>query len=212
MDQLREPTDKWARILQDIEADGFSIFPGFLDIGETAVLASEAAAHRDNGEFHAAGVGRGTRKARHAEIRSDHVRWIERDDATPATARYLDWVEELRSALNRSFFLSLVEFECHFAVFPAGAFYKPHLDRFRDDGRRMVTVILYLNTDWKAGDGGLLRLYHGTEESDPSTDVEPQGGTLVAFDSARFLHEVLPARRERVSLTGWLCRRGAGVV
>jgi SM-20-related protein len=30
---------------------------------------------------------------------------------------------------------------------------------------------------------------------------------LVTFLSARFIHEVLPARRERYSLTGWLKRR-----
>jgi SM-20-related protein len=30
---------------------------------------------------------------------------------------------------------------------------------------------------------------------------------LVTFLSARFLHEVLPARRDRFSLTGWLLSR-----
>ena len=34
-------------------------------------------------------------------------------------------------------------------------------------------------------------------------DVLPEGGTLVCFLSQRFWHEVLPARRERLSLTGW---------
>jgi SM-20-related protein len=37
--------------------------------------------------------------------------------------------------------------------------------------------------------------------------VAPVGGTLVAFLSERFHHEVLPARRERYSLTGWFTRR-----
>jgi SM-20-related protein len=37
--------------------------------------------------------------------------------------------------------------------------------------------------------------------------VTPQGGTLAAFLSQRFEHEVRAARRERVSLTGWFRRR-----
>ncbi len=53
---------------------------------------------------------------------------------------------------------------------------------------------------------GELRLY--LEELDeagdgPSIDVPPCGGTLVAFLSDRFNHEVLPATRERWSLTAW---------
>ena len=34
----------------------------------------------------------------------------------------------------------------------------------------------------------------------------PEGGTLVCFLSDRFHHEVLPARRERLSITGWFTR------
>jgi SM-20-related protein len=40
-------------------------------------------------------------------------------------------------------------------------------------------------------------------------DVLPEGGTLVAFLSERFQHEVLPARRERLALTGWFRRRAS---
>jgi len=38
--------------------------------------------------------------------------------------------------------------------------------------------------------------------------VHPTGGTLVLFLSERFAHEVLPAKRERLSLTGWFKSRG----
>ena len=53
-------------------------------------------------------------------------------------------------------------------------------------------------------DGGQLRIYTG---GGASVDVLPQGGRLVAFQSDRFEHEVLPARRERMSFTGWFRRR-----
>ena len=36
----------------------------------------------------------------------------------------------------------------------------------------------------------------------------PQAGTLALFLSADMPHEVLPATRERLSLTGWFRRRG----
>ncbi len=38
-------------------------------------------------------------------------------------------------------------------------------------------------------------------------DVAPIGGRLVIFRSDQFEHEVLPARRERLSFTGWFRRR-----
>ena len=46
-----------------------------------------------------------------------------------------------------------------------------------------------------------------TWAAEHSVDVLPQGGRLVAFLSDRFEHEVLPARRERMSFTGWFRRR-----
>ena len=44
-------------------------------------------------------------------------------------------------------------------------------------------------------------------EPAPYLDVEPTGGTMVAFLSGRFHHEVLEAKRERMSLTGWFKTR-----
>lgn len=61
-----------------------------------------------------------------------------------------------------------------------------------------------LPADWRAADGGALRLHL----SDGGTrDVVPQGGALAAFRSECLEHEVLPAARPRLSLTGWFRRR-----
>ncbi len=38
-------------------------------------------------------------------------------------------------------------------------------------------------------------------------DVVPQAGTLLVFMSEKWPHEVLPATRDRLSITGWLRRR-----
>jgi SM-20-related protein len=103
--------------------------------------------------------------------------------------------------------LGLFELEAHFAVYAPGAAYPTHVDRLRGDDARVLSVVLYLNADWRAADGGALRLYlEGTGRA-PRVDVLPCGGTLVAFLSERFAHEVLPAWRERLSLAGWFRRR-----
>jgi SM-20-related protein len=72
----------------------------------------------------------------------------------------------------------------------------------------VVSVVLYLNLDWGEADGGRLRLYLERAGEPPFEDVVPEGGTLAVFLSERFAHEVLPAARERLSLTGWFRRRG----
>jgi hypothetical protein len=38
-------------------------------------------------------------------------------------------------------------------------------------------------------------------------DIEPSGGRAVPFPRVCFHHEVLPARRERLRVTGWFTRR-----
>jgi len=55
--------------------------------------------------------------------------------------------------------IGLFEFECHFAHYAPGAFYRRHLDQFAGGGRRRVSTVLYLNSGWRDGDGGELRLY-----------------------------------------------------
>ena len=90
-------------------------------------------------------------------------------------------------------------------MYPPGAFYRRHLDRFATDDRRTLSCVLYLNEAWRAEDGGALRLYLPDRHR---VTCCPRAGTLVAFLSERFEHEVLPAQRERLSLTGWFTAAG----
>ena len=63
---------------------------------------------------------------------------------------------------------------------------------------------MYLNHDWTSADGGALRIY----DDERVRDVLPRGRERsVCFLSDRFEHEVLPATRERLALTGWFRRR-----
>ena len=113
-------------------------------------------------------------------------------------------METLRIALNRELFLGLDEYESHFAFYAPGASYMQHRDRFRDDDSRTVSVIVYLNADWLPEHGGALRLH---PEGLSTRDISPVGSRIAVFLSADMLHEVLPATRDRLSLTGWFRRR-----
>ncbi|HYJ20383.1 MAG TPA: 2OG-Fe(II) oxygenase, partial [Burkholderiales bacterium] len=120
----------------------------------------------------------------------------------------LERFEQMRLKLNRDLQVGLFEFECHFARYKPGAFYRKHLDQFSRDSRRRLSSILYLNQDWRDADGGELRLYLERKPVSGHVDIRPDGGTLVLFLSEKFPHEVLPAKRERHSLTGWFKARG----
>lgn len=196
------------RIVDGLAETGRSVYPGFLSPDEVTALREEAFGLLQGGSFRQAGVGRGAELDLRPEIRSDLIHWLEGPYSDPQR-RYLDQIEELRLALNRALYLGLFSFEGHLAIYPPGAFYKKHLDRFQTASHRIVSCILYLNKDWREEHGGWLRTYDGPEEGSAYQDVLPMGGTLVTFLSGAVHHEVLPATRERVSLTGWFRSRAS---
>ena len=179
---------------------GYMVVPDFLSAESVAALNQLSRSRAD--QFARAGVGREAAHQVRNDIRGDSVLWVEEDD--PAMLQANARMSQLKDTLNRELFLGLAELEWHFASYPAGAFYQRHLDQHRNQDTRVVTVVQYLNLDWQPEDGGQLRIYL---DDDQTLDVTPYGGTLVVFMSNRYEHEVLPARRERLSLTGWYRRR-----
>lgn len=190
-------------IIDELAERGWSLQPSFLPHAVTHDLAVECRRREAEGALAPAGVGRGEAQAVREGIRGDQIQWLEPGQSALCD-RYLALMDELRQALNRTLFLGLEEFECHFALYPPGAFYQTHLDRFRDDDSRCVTAVLYLNAEWQPADGGELRMYLGEGES---LDIPPLAGHLVVFLSGEFPHEVRVTHAERLSLTGWFRRR-----
>lgn len=191
-----------------IDRQGWAAVPGCVGDGDSLRLMQECGEACENGGFRRAGVGRGMELQVREDIRRDQVMWLEPGEASVEQGIYLAWLETLRLALNRRFFLGLFEFEGHFAIYPEGAFYKPHLDRHAGTSDRIVTVILYLNQDWQPGDGGELKLWTTPGEKAGAFElIEPRMGTLVCFLAGDFWHEVLPARKTRMSITGWFRQR-----
>lgn len=195
--------DMAGKIAAGLRAQDWVIHPGFIDSGRCAHLRAEAQALHAAGHFRAAGIGQTAE--RHSDIRSDELLWIEPKLAPHAAAVLQQEFEMLRQVLNIVALLGLHEFEGHYAVYPQGAAYARHLDRFREDNRRVISVVLYLNDAWERADGGELKLY---PDGSAVVTVLPEGGTLVCFLSENVPHEVLPSRRPRLSLTGWFRRRG----
>jgi SM-20-related protein len=162
------------------------------------------------GTLRQAGIGAGQRARVDPAVRGDRTLWLDPSTATRAQRDCLDALEALRLTLNRELQLGLFDFEGHFAAYPAGSFYRRHRDQQVGASARVLSCVLYLNNEWHAEDGGKLRLYLEPSDAEIYRDVRPEGGTLVCFSSDRFWHEVLPATRLRLSLTGWF-RRRAGV-
>jgi SM-20-related protein len=199
--------DSCGAIVDELARQGFAVVDGFLSPLLVAQLAREAQALWSEDAFHPAGTGRGDGFRLDTQVRTDHVKWLDSDALTPAQHMVVHRLEGLRTAINHALFLGLFELELHLALYPPGSFYRKHLDQFRGDGQRVVTTILYLNAEWNEVDGGALRLYTRSEDVSDYEDIMPIGGRLVSFLSARFPHEVLPTRRERISITGWFKQR-----
>jgi len=198
-----------ARIVQDLSERGWSVSERFLPPSLTDQLAAEARVLRVGGKLQRAGVSRGADFRIDTEVRKDRIMWLDPSHCSEIQYRYLGALEELRLAVNSQLFLGLFEFEGHLAHYPPGSYYRRHLDRFQGTEQRVLTTILYLNREWRERDGGQLRLYTDPTDESRCEEIQPLAGRLVVFLSARFPHEVMPARRDRLSITGWFKRRAA---
>lgn len=186
-----------------LDETGFALVENSLAPAILEELRKEAIADYEEGAFKRAAIGKGLEKKSIVEIRSDRVKWLERKQASPAQEAYWLFMDALRLHLAEFFRIHLERTEAHFAVYPKGAFYAKHLDQFQESRNRVFSVILYLNPEWKEGDGGALRLHRNSEQSE---DFPPIHGRLIVFRSDLILHEVLPTNTLRVSLSGWMRR------
>lgn len=203
---MRQPSIE-ETIADAIALQGWTVVPNFLESADVAQLAAEARALRAAGELHRAGIGKGNEYSINDDIRGDFIAWIEETQASPAQLAYLARLESLRLHVNYALFLGLFDLEAQIAIYPPGAYYRKHVDQFQQENQRTLSCVLYLNQDWQPEDGGQLRLYLDGEREDRYQDIQPTGGTLAVFLSARFWHEVLPAKRDRLSITGWFRKR-----
>lgn len=197
-------SDQFELIADGLAENGYAVVDHFLSNQEVdSILNLGLFGQESLRQFKKAGIGKHQGMHVNEIIRGDYIQWLDINTSPAPVKIYLNRLNELALYLNRSLYLSLKSHEVHMTVYPKGSFYKRHLDQFKGEDHRKISVICYLNHDWTEEDGGQLRMYLPNE----LLDFTPIAGRLICFRSDQIEHEVLAARRDRVSLTGWLLDR-----
>jgi SM-20-related protein len=137
------------------------------------------------------------------KLRGDDTLWLDDPACGKASRDFLSALGALRIELNHRLMLGMESIQAQYAIYPVGAGYVRHRDRFRDDDARVLSLVCYLNPDWPDDAGGALRLHLPGD----AIDIAPRMGTTVLFLSDEIEHEVLPATQPRTSIAAWFLRR-----
>lgn len=108
-------------LLDDLAENGWAIVRQALPADLTLELAQECRQRSNIGVLQPAGVGHGSGHGVQESVRGDYIQWLEPNQSA-ACDRYLDMLEDLRNQLNRAFYLGLVDYEGHFALYPPRRF------------------------------------------------------------------------------------------
>jgi SM-20-related protein len=194
---------QFEQIADGLAEKSHAVIDNFLSPGEVeAILNTDEFTHAKL-HFKKAGIGKSQDRHVNESIRGDFIQWIDPAHTNSAIGVYTNRLRELLQYLKQALYLSLKNAEVHMTVYPIGTFYKRHLDQFRADDYRKLSVICYLNNDWSEKDGGQLKMYL----PEGPVEVLPISGRLVCFRSDKIEHEVLPATKDRLSITGWITDR-----
>ncbi|MCH8536264.1 MAG: 2OG-Fe(II) oxygenase [Alkalimonas sp.] len=179
--------------LAEFEQHGLVVLPQFLPADLVSSLHQEI---QHQARLQPAAIGRAATLQLAHDIRRDKTCWLEGNSI--AQQLYMQQLNAILAQFNRHFFLGLTGYECHFAHYQPGDFYRTHLDAFSDQASRRVTSVCYLND---VEQGGELVVYDAQHQ--PYLVLPPRAGTLILFESSRFPHEVKPTAQHRYSIAGW---------
>lgn len=198
--------DQWLKWMDRLAEDDYVIVDDFISDQLFAQIMDFFGEMEESDLLRKAGIGASQDFQVKAEIRGDFIYWLE-PERDYALSPFFGMMEELTLNLKRFCYLSLSGSEFHIAKYPSGSYYHRHLDQFQERSNRQITVLIYLNKNWKQGDGGELVIYKEGRQ----IKVEPVAKRLLLFKSDVIEHEVLTTNVPRYSLTGWLLRQPAGV-
>ncbi|MGK7390408.1 MAG: 2OG-Fe(II) oxygenase [Candidatus Cyclobacteriaceae bacterium M2_1C_046] len=197
-----ELVGKYEYIIQGIIEKEYGVLDNFLEEKDVLRLRQDLLLKQEQQLFRRAGIGKDENYQKDKEIRGDNILWL--NEKEPETQPFFKAIHEFIEYLNYTCYAGIRSSEFHYAVYPPGTYYERHLDTFINDDSRRFSIIFYLNDpDWQENDGGILRIYHDEKE----VDILPKRNRLVCFASNKLEHEVLPTRRDRLSITGWLRNR-----
>lgn len=149
----------------------------------------------------AAKIGTGSSEKKVPAIRNDSLFWLSENSESIPQLEYLKKISPLMNYINEHLYLGLKQFEGHYAKYDAGGFYKKHIDQFKGNNERLISIVSYLNTP---NSGGELRIYSKNNIDQIEVEIAPKAGGMVCFLSDQIYHEVLPTLEERLSIAGWL--------
>lgn len=204
---MRFGEEQWIRLMDDLAENDYVIADQFIDDDMYTLIMNFFREKEENDQLKKAGIGSSGEFKLDASVRGDFIYWLERANDQKLEPFY-GLIDELIDAFRKYCYLSLSGSEFHIAKYPADSFYKKHLDQFNNRSNRMITVLLYLNENWKSGDGGELKIYGKDQEF----LVEPVARRLLLFKSDKVEHEVLTTRVSRYSLTGWLLHQPSSLI
>lgn len=191
---------KFEELIESYIQNKVGISTGFITAILTGQLREQLKRLNSQGDMAGAGVGLGISKTYDQQIRTDKIHWIDNTSKNIHELELLDIIEEFIGYMNTTCYTGINAYEFHYALYETGSFYKRHLDQFRNNTGRKFSFITYLNEDWTEANGGQLVVYPGEEKG----LILPIGGTSILFKSDELEHEVIPANRARMSITGWL--------
>jgi SM-20-related protein len=173
---------------------------GFLTLPLAAGMKVNLLALYAKKQLLSAGIGNDSVQNHDNLIRNDKIYWLDRSHDNAFEMAFFTLMDSFVSHLNRTCYTGITGYEFHYTMYEKGSFYKKHLDQFRNDKSRAFSMIMYLNVDWEAKDGGELCVYH----TDSLQTIAPQNRKCVFFKSSELPHEVLMTNVPRLSITGWL--------
>lgn len=198
--------DQWIRWMDELAINDFLIADDFISEEMFISIMNFFSEKEQSNQLKKAGIGPSGEFQLNSSIRGDFIHWLDRARDSDLET-FFALMDELIESLKRFCFISLSGSEFHIAKYPEGSHYDRHLDQFNERPNRQITVLIYLNQNWKKGDGGELKIY----KDDKEILVEPIAKRLLLFKSDVVEHEVLTTNVPRYSLTGWLLHQPATV-
>lgn len=199
--------EQLSSLTQSLVEQGYAIRENFIPSELASALLARLKLHLNKDEFTQAGIGSGGDFQKRNSIRGDEILWIPKQATEQEFVAWNNLMQVFSEELNQQLFAGIRDFEFHLAHYPIGTYYDRHLDQFKGRNNRILSCILYLNENWKLGDGGELVLY----TNDKPVTIAPIFGTFVCFFSDTFEHEVLTTQVDRYSVTGWMLNYPVGL-
>jgi SM-20-related protein len=199
MSKLLPTNEFYEKIIQQFLENRYCIIDNWLTENEAISLGNELLQIYADDNFKKSAIGNKLNETLERSIRRDFIYWLEEHKYADS---FFSKINGFIEYINKTCFAGIVIKEFHYAVYPQGAFYKKHVDTFKNDDRRTISIACYLNDNWNKDFGGQLRLYL----ADGNIDIYPTCGKIVLFDSKTIEHEVMPVLTDkyRLSITGWL--------